>query len=176
MNKVKASAHDAIEDLMDGVTLLVGGFGLSGNPENLIAALHERGPNNLTLVSNNAGTDGRGLGILLESRQITKMVGSYVGENKEFERQFLSGELDVELCPQGTLAERLRAAGAGIRRAIRARTRGCASGHAERHDAHRTCPPTLAVRRLRRRGGATDGAQRSPRARHSPPTLARLSV
>ena len=114
MNKVKASAHDAIEDLTDGVTLLVGGFGLSGNPENLITALHDRGSNNLTLVSNNAGTDGRGLGILLEARQITKMVGSYVGENKEFERQFLSGELDVELCPQGTLAERLRAAGAGI--------------------------------------------------------------
>ncbi|MEE2757688.1 MAG: CoA transferase subunit A [Myxococcota bacterium] len=114
MNKVKASAFDAIQDITDGVTLLVGGFGLSGNPENLITALHERGSKNLTLVSNNAGTDGRGLGVLLESRQITKMVGSYVGENKEFERQFLSGELEVELCPQGTLAERLRAAGAGI--------------------------------------------------------------
>ncbi len=114
MNKVKASASDAIDDLNDGISLLVGGFGLSGNPENLITALHQRGSKDITLVSNNAGTDGHGLGILLESRQITKMVGSYVGENKEFERQFLSGELEVELCPQGTLAERLRAAGAGI--------------------------------------------------------------
>ena len=114
MNKVQSSAASAIEDLHDGHTLLVGGFGLSGNPENLIKALFERGTRDLTLVSNNAGTDQCGLGILLQSRQIKKMVGSYVGENKEFERQFLAGELDVELCPQGTLAERMRAAGAGI--------------------------------------------------------------
>ncbi len=96
------------------MTLLVGGFGLSGNPENLITAVHQRGISDITLVSNNAGTDQCGLGVLLQSRQVTRMVGSYVGENKEFERQFLAGELDVELCPQGTLAERLRAAGAGI--------------------------------------------------------------
>ena len=114
MNKVYPSAEAAIEGMGDGITLLVGGFGLSGNPENLIRAVHEAGHRGLTLVSNNAGTDHCGLGVLLQSRQVQKMVGSYVGENKEFERQFLSGELEVELCPQGTLAERLRAAGAGI--------------------------------------------------------------
>jgi len=114
MDKVCSSAEEAIADVSDGITLLVGGFGLSGNPENLIRALHQRGTSDITLVSNNAGTDNCGLGILLQSRQVKKMVGSYVGENKEFERQFLAGELDVELCPQGTLAERMRAAGAGI--------------------------------------------------------------
>jgi 3-oxoacid CoA-transferase subunit A len=114
MNKVFENAADAVADINDGVTLLVGGFGLSGNPENLITALHDREVGDLTLVSNNAGTDNCGLGVLLQSRRVKKMVGSYVGENKEFERQFLSGELEVELCPQGTLAERLRAAGAGI--------------------------------------------------------------
>jgi 3-oxoacid CoA-transferase subunit A len=114
MDKVHSSADEAIADLNDGVTLLVGGFGLSGNPENLIRALHQRGTAGITLVSNNAGTDHCGLGILLQSRQVSKMVGSYVGENKEFERQFLAGELEVELCPQGSLAERMRAAGAGI--------------------------------------------------------------
>ncbi len=114
MDKTCASATEAIADIDDGATLLVGGFGLSGNPENLITALHRRGTTGLTLVSNNAGTDNCGLGVLLQSRQVTTMVGSYVGENKEFERQFLAGELEVELCPQGTLAERMRAAGAGI--------------------------------------------------------------
>lgn len=114
MNKVYESAQSAIAGLSDGMTLLVGGFGLSGNPENLITAVHESGVTSLRLVSNNAGTDGHGLGVLLEARQVSHMTGSYVGENKEFERQFLSGELEVELCPQGTLAERLRAAGAGI--------------------------------------------------------------
>ena len=114
MDKTTASATEAIYDIGDGVTLLVGGFGLSGNPENLITALHNKGSKELTLVSNNAGTDNCGLGVLLQARQVKTMVGSYVGENKEFERQFLSGELEVELCPQGTLAERLRAAGAGI--------------------------------------------------------------
>ena len=114
MDKTHASADAAIHDIADGVTLLVGGFGLSGNPENLISALHVRGTQGITLVSNNAGTDNCGLGILLQARQVETMVGSYVGENKEFERQFLSGELEVELCPQGTLAERMRAAGAGI--------------------------------------------------------------
>jgi 3-oxoacid CoA-transferase subunit A len=114
MNKVYPSAAAALEGLRDGMTLLVGGFGLSGNPENLISAVHALGVRGLTLVSNNAGVDDLGLGVLLKARQVARMVGSYVGENKEFERQFLSGELDVELCPQGTLAERLRAAGAGI--------------------------------------------------------------
>lgn len=114
MDKTVESAEAAVSDVPDGITLLVGGFGLCGNPENLIRALHTRGTGGITLVSNNAGVDDAGLGVLLKSRQVTRMVGSYVGENKEFERQFLSGELDVELCPQGTLAERLRAAGAGI--------------------------------------------------------------
>ena len=114
MDKTQASAEAAIQDISDGATLLVGGFGLSGNPENLITALHQRGTKDLTLVSNNAGTDHCGLGVLLQARQVKIMVGSYVGENKEFERQFLAGELEVELCPQGTLAERMRAAGAGI--------------------------------------------------------------
>lgn len=114
MDKTHASAAEAIADITDGVTLLVGGFGLSGNPENLITALHARGTSGITLVSNNAGTDNCGLGVLLQSRQVTRMVGSYVGENKEFERQYLAGELEVELCPQGTLAERMRAAGAGV--------------------------------------------------------------
>ena len=114
MDKTVHNAAEAIGDITDGITLLVGGFGLSGNPENLITALHERGTSGITLVSNNAGTDNCGLGVLLQAKQVTTMVGSYVGENKEFERQFLSGELEVELCPQGTLAERMRAAGAGI--------------------------------------------------------------
>ena len=114
MNKVYQDADSAIAGLVDQMTLLVGGFGLSGNPENLITAVHKLGVKGIKLVSNNAGTDGHGLGVLLEARQVVEMTGSYVGENKEFERQFLSGELKVELCPQGTLAERLRAAGAGI--------------------------------------------------------------
>jgi 3-oxoacid CoA-transferase subunit A len=93
---------------------MVGGFGLCGNPENLIAALHRKGVKDLTIISNNCGTTDQGLGVLLKARQVRKMVSSYVGENKEFERQFLSGELEVELAPQGTLAERIRAGGAGI--------------------------------------------------------------
>ncbi|MBY0385416.1 CoA transferase subunit A, partial [bacterium] len=114
INKVVADCDFALKGVKDNMTLLVGGFGLCGLPENLIAALKKTGAKNLTCVSNNAGVDGFGLGMLLESRQIKKMISSYVGENKEFERQFLSGELEVELNPQGTLAERLRAGGAGI--------------------------------------------------------------
>jgi len=114
MNKVYASALDAVRDVRDGVTILVGGFGLCGIPEKSIAALRELGPKDLTVVSNNCGVDDFGLGVLLRNRQIKKMVSSYVGENKEFERQYLSGELEVELTPQGTLAERVRAGGAGI--------------------------------------------------------------
>ena len=114
MNKLFPSADAAIEDLPDGCTLMSGGFGLSGNPENLIAALHRRGTRALTIISNNCGTTDKGLGILLANGQVKKMVSSYVGENKIFERLFLSGELEVELNPQGTLAERIRAGGAGI--------------------------------------------------------------
>ncbi len=114
MNKVFERAEEAIADLHDGATLMSGGFGLSGNPENLIRALRERGTRDLTVISNNCGTDACGLGILLHSGQIRKMISSYVGENKEFARQLLAGELEVELVPQGTLAERIRAAGAGI--------------------------------------------------------------
>ena len=114
MNKVVKNADEAIRDVQDGAVIMSGGFGLSGNPENLIAALHRKGVKNLTIISNNCGTTDKGLGILLQSRQVKKMVASYVGENKEFERQFLSGELEVELNPQGTLAERIRAGGSGL--------------------------------------------------------------
>lgn len=114
INKVIASADEAIKDVRDGMTLVVGGFGLCGIPENLIAALVRKGAKELTCVSNNAGVDDWGLGLLLQTRQVRKMVSSYVGENAEFERQFLSGELEVEFVPQGTLAERMRAGGAGI--------------------------------------------------------------
>jgi len=114
VNKVRAGAAEAVADIPDGASLAVGGFGLSGVPEVLIRALYERGTNGLKVVSNNCGVDGRGLGILLSAGRIARVTGSYVGENKEFARQFLGGELEVELTPQGTLAERLRAGGAGI--------------------------------------------------------------
>ncbi len=114
MNKVLPSAEAAVALIPDGASIMVGGFGLCGVPENLIRALRDRGTKGLTVVSNNAGVDEFGLGILLRSRQIKKMISTYVGENKEFERQFLSGELEVELVPQGTFAERIRAGGAGI--------------------------------------------------------------
>jgi 3-oxoacid CoA-transferase subunit A len=114
MNKVVKNADEAIRDMQDGAVIMSGGFGLCGNPENLIAAIHRKGIKNLTIISNNCGTTDKGLGILLQSRQVKKMIGSYVGENKEFERQFLAKELEVELNPQGTLAERIRAGGAGI--------------------------------------------------------------
>ena len=114
MNKVFPSAEAAIFDIEDGASILCGGFGLCGNPENLIRALYEKGVKDLTIISNNCGTDQYGLGVLLQSRQIKKMVSSYVGENNNFEQQFLSGELEVQLVPQGTLAERIRCGGAGI--------------------------------------------------------------
>ena len=114
MNKVVSNAADAIKGISDGMTLLVGGFGLCGIPENSIAALVNSGIKQLTCISNNAGVDDFGLGLLLQKRQIKKMISSYVGENAEFEGQLLAGELEVELVPQGTLAERCRAGGAGI--------------------------------------------------------------
>jgi 3-oxoacid CoA-transferase subunit A len=114
INKVVASADEAVKDISDGSLLVVGGFGLCGIPENLINALVKSGAKKLTCVSNNAGVDDWGLGLLLQTKQIRKMVSSYVGENAEFERQFLSNELEVEFVPQGTLAERMRAGGAGI--------------------------------------------------------------
>jgi 3-oxoacid CoA-transferase subunit A len=115
MNKVSASATEALANkIKDGMTLAVGGFGLCGIPEALIEAVRASGAKDLTVISNNAGVDGFGLGRLLETRQVRKMISSYVGENKEFERQYLSGELELEFTPQGTLAEKLRAGGAGI--------------------------------------------------------------
>ena len=115
MKKVYPDAKAALDGLVfDGMTLMAGGFGLCGIPENSIAALHAAGVKDLTVISNNCGVDGFGLGVLLDNKQIRKMVSSYVGENKEFERQFLSGELELEFNPQGTLAERIRAGGAGI--------------------------------------------------------------
>ena len=115
MNKIYPNAEQALAGLVeDGMTLAVGGFGLCGIPEALIAALRDTDKKNLTVISNNAGVDGFGLGLLLESRQVRKMISSYVGENKEFERQYLAGELELEFTPQGTLAEKLRAAGSGI--------------------------------------------------------------
>ncbi len=114
IDKRVATAAEAVQDVFDGAVLAVGGFGLCGIPEKLIAALFEKGVKGLTCYSNNAGVDDFGLGLLLANRQIRKMVSSYVGENAEFERQFLNGELEVDLVPQGTLAERMRAGGAGI--------------------------------------------------------------
>jgi 3-oxoacid CoA-transferase subunit A len=115
VNKIFQTPAEALRGLAkDGITVAVGGFGLCGIPEKLIVALRDSGARNLTCVSNNAGVDDWGLGLLLKTRQIRKMVSSYVGENAEFERQFMSGELELEFCPQGTLAERLRAGGAGI--------------------------------------------------------------
>lgn len=114
MDKVVKDAASAINDMEDGAVVMSSGFGLCGNPEHLILALRDRGTKGLTIISNNCGVTDDGLGVLLHTRQVRKMISSYVGENKEFERQFLGGELEVELNPQGTLAERIRAGGAGI--------------------------------------------------------------
>jgi len=114
MNKVLATADEAVAAIPDGASIMMGGFGLCGIPEHLIAALLRRGTRNLTIISNNAGIDDYGVGPLLKSRQVRKMISTYVGENKEFERQFLQREIEVELVPQGTFSERMRAAGAGI--------------------------------------------------------------
>ena len=114
MNKVLASAAEAVRDIGDGATVMIGGFGLCGNPENLIAALHQKGSRGLTVISNNAGVDAEGIGVLLAAGQIKKMIATYVGENSIFEAQARSGQLETELVPQGTFAERIRAGGAGI--------------------------------------------------------------
>ena len=114
MNKVLPSAEAAVARVPEGASIMMGGFGLCGIPENLIRALHARGTRGLTVISNNAGVDEFGAGMLLKARQVKKMISTYVGENKEFERQFLSGEIEVELVPQGTFSERIRAGGAGI--------------------------------------------------------------
>ena len=114
MTKVLRDADEAVALVPDGATIMMGGFGLCGIPETLIAALHTRGTRDLTVISNNAGIDDFGIGVLLQTRQVRKMIATYVGENKEFERQYLTGELEVELVPQGTFAERIRAGGAGI--------------------------------------------------------------
>jgi 3-oxoacid CoA-transferase subunit A len=114
MSKVYATAAEAVADIPGGITLMSGGFGLCGNPENLILALRDKGVGDLTIISNNCGTDDCGLGVLLKNGQVRKMISSYVGENKKFEELLLSGQLEVELNPQGTLAERVRAGGAGI--------------------------------------------------------------
>ncbi len=114
INKTVENAEEAVKDIQDGATLMMGGFGLSGIPENCITALLQKGLRDLTIVSNNAGVDDFGIGLFLQKRMVKKMISSYVGENDEFERQLLSGELEVELLPQGTLAERIRAGGAGI--------------------------------------------------------------
>src|SRR5437899_8696212 len=114
MHKVVASAEEAIQDVFDGATIMVGGFGLCGNPENLIRALVHKGVKNLTIISNNAGVDGFGVGLLLAAGQIRKHIGTYVGENKLLEQMVLAGKMELELVPQGTFSERMRAAGAGI--------------------------------------------------------------
>ena len=114
MKPIMTSFAEAVKDIHDGATVMVGGFGLVGIPENLILALAEKGVKQLTVISNNCGVDDWGLGLLLRNKQIKKIIGSYVGENKEFERQLLAGEIEVELIPQGTLAEKIRAGGAGI--------------------------------------------------------------
>src|SRR2546430_1791640 len=114
MNKVVPSAREAVADVQDGATIMMGGFGLCGIPENLIAAIREKGVRDLTIISNNAGVDAFGLGLVLENRQIRKMIATYVGENQLFEKLVLSGQIEVELVPQGTFAERIRAGGAGV--------------------------------------------------------------
>ena len=114
MNKIVRDAQEAIADIQDGATIMLGGFGLCGIPENLITALRDKGTKNLTIISNNAGVDGQGAGLLLDAHQVRKIIATYVGENKLFEELALSGQLEVELVPQGTFSERMRAAGAGI--------------------------------------------------------------
>ena len=175
MNKLFPNPKAALEGIVrDGMLLAIGGFGLCGIPEELILALRDTGVRNLTIASNNAGVDGAGLGLLLATRQIKKMISSYVGENAEFERQFLAGEIEVEFCPQGTLAERMRAGGAGIP--------GLLHAHRHRHH-HRRRQRAQGLRRqdlhprTRHRGrpGAGEGLEgRSARQPHLSPHRAQL--
>jgi 3-oxoacid CoA-transferase subunit A len=148
MNKVFPDAKAALHDVSDGAVILAGGFGLSGNPENCIRELARRKLMNLTIVSNNCGTTEKGLGVLLAQGQVKKMISSYVGENKIFEQQFLSGQLEVELCPQGTFAERLRAGGAGIEAFYTPTGFGTkvAEGKETRHIGGRDCVLEHAIR------------------------------
>ena len=148
MNKVLASAEAAVAQIPDGATIMMGGFGLCGIPENLIRALHARGTRQLTVISNNAGVDDFGIGILLRARQIAKMIATYVGENKEFERQFLGGELEVELVPQGTFAERIRRRGRRDRRLLHADGLRHARDRGQGNAAHRRQASTCSSRRF----------------------------
>ena len=166
MNKVLASAAEAVALIPDGATIMMGGFGLCGIPENLIAALHARGTKGLTVISNNAGVDDFGIGVLLRARQVRKMISTYVGENKEFERQFLTGELEVELVPQGTFAERIRAGGAGIGGFFTPTGYGTlvAEGKETRDDRRQALRARAAARRrLRVREGLEGRPRRQPR-------------
>ena len=155
MNKLVSSALEAVRGIPDGATILAGGFGLCGIPENAIRALHELRTKNLTFVSNNCGVDDFGLGLLLRSKQIAKMISSYVGENKEFERQYLNGELELELTPQGTLAERLRAGGAGFRPSTPRLASGPRSARAGFRSGTRPTAASPSARPARRRASST---------------------
>ena len=166
MNKVLATADEAVAVIPDGATIMMGGFGLCGIPEHLIAALHRRGTKDLTIISNNAGVDDYGVGPLLRARQVRKMIATYVGENKEFERQFLQKEIEVELVPQGTFSERMRAAGAGIGGFFTPTGAGTliAEGQGEpRHQRPHLHSRSAAARRLRVRQGVEGRSRRQPR-------------
>ncbi len=166
MNKVVATADAAVADIPDGASIMCGGFGLCGIPEHLIAALLRRGTKNLTIISNNAGVDDYGIGPLLKARQVRKMISTYVGENKEFERQFLQKEIEVELVPQGTFSERMRAGGRRHRRLLHAHRRRHAGRRGEgepRHRRARLHPRGAARRRLRVREGLEGRPRRQPR-------------
>ena len=151
------SAQDAVAQIPDGATVMVGGFGVCGNPENLLAALHAQGTRGLTVISNNAGIDDFGLGRLLKARQIRKMIATYVGENREFERQYLAGELEVELVPQGTFSERIRAGGRGHRRVLHADGLRHAGRRRQGDARHRRAA-------VRARAAAQGGLRPGPRA------------
>ncbi|GAY23830.1 3-oxoadipate CoA-transferase subunit A [Sphingobium fuliginis] len=154
VKKLYSDAASALEGLLfDGMHLCAGGFGLCGIPERLIDAIRDSGVRDLTIASNNAGVDGEGLGKLLRTRQVRKMISSYVGENKEFERQYLAGELEVEFCPQGTLAERCRAGGAGSSGLLHQDGRGHGGGRGQGSEELRRAGLYIGARHLRRCGG-----------------------
>ncbi len=174
MNKVLTSAEEAVAQIPDGASILMGGFGLCGIPENLIKALHARGTKDLTVVSNNAGIDDFGIGILLKARQVKRMIATYVGENKEFERQYLSGELEVELVPQGTFSERIRAAGAGIGGFFTPTAYGTTVGRREGDARHRRQAVRLRGAARRRLCVRSRLERRPPRQPRLPPDGAQL--